>query len=206
MRKLTWLIDQLDLCRELIQRGGISNLRSAVLLLDNVAEILMHRMTQDELCFNDLWEKMLEKTRNETDPATYDRFCQEVARKVAVPNLLTKKEKRGIDKSFPEKLSFLSKTKHRIPAPVADALLSLHDHRNEMYHRDTLRPAILEAMSRLFFQIDSDLLQSQTNGSSHDSGDDWSAFFHVTASIIKSLCLSKVTLRGLLPTGELQCH
>jgi len=177
MRKITWLIDQMDLCRELIQRGSISNLRSAVLLLDNAAEILMHRMTQDELRFNDLWERMLAKTRNETDPATFARFCQEVAREVTLPKLLTQQDKRRINRFFPEKLSFLSETKKCIPVPVAAALLSLHDHRNEMYHRDTLRPAILEAMSRLFFQIDCDLLLSQPNGPSYDSRDDWSAFF-----------------------------
>lgn len=177
MRKTTWLIDQIALCIELIRRGGVCNLRAAVLLLDNVAEILMRRMAQDELKFNDLYERILSKAQRELDAAKFAQFCREIAREAVFPKLLTQQEKRKIDRYFPEKLKFLSEAKKHIPAPAATALLSLHDHRNEMYHRDTLRLDLLDAMAKLFFEIDCDLLQSLQNGSSYDSRDDWSEFF-----------------------------
>jgi len=43
MERLTLILEQLEECKRLILLGGVPHLRMALLLLDNAAEMLMHR-------------------------------------------------------------------------------------------------------------------------------------------------------------------
>jgi hypothetical protein len=173
MRKITLIIDQIDHCKTLILRNETVHLRMAFILLDNVAETLMYRKVLDKFVYNEFYERLLEKAK-ELPPDLFDKFKTECT----IPDILEAKRKRRVLQYFDEKLTYLCDTCGLIQKPVATVLSSLHRYRNEIYHRDIIKPDILRPVAILYFEIVCELIvQLQQGPTEYDFADDWTPFF-----------------------------
>jgi hypothetical protein len=56
MDKVALILDQIEESKRLIRVGKLSDLRMALILLDNAAEVLMHRKVEHEIGWSDYWE------------------------------------------------------------------------------------------------------------------------------------------------------
>ncbi len=174
MRQITVIVEQINHCKNLIRDNDTSNLRMALILLDNAAEILMYRKVRDEFCVNETYKKIVEHAKSTLPPSISSNFLADNT----IPEILKEKEKRNILRYFDEKVSFLCKTCSLIPAPVAAVLSSLHRYRNETYHRDIIRNEILHPIAILYFEIVCELMTYlEHSGKCYSSVDDWSPFF-----------------------------
>jgi hypothetical protein len=54
MERLVLIVDQLEEAKRLIQVGSLSQLRIALILLDNASEVLMYRAVKTELQYHDM--------------------------------------------------------------------------------------------------------------------------------------------------------
>jgi len=125
------LVEQLEVCRDLILTGTPVKARIALILLDNAAEVILFRLS--------------ERTLNSD---TYLKWIQ--------PERLSIKEKRILDRLFKAKLD-LACSEHSIGEPTATILNILHSYRNAAFHRDTHNPAVVATLARVAFKAVSGL-------------------------------------------------
>lgn len=119
----------------------------AFTLLDNTTELLMYRSVRRALSSDVYLERMHERAK-EVMPA--DKYAEWVATyKVEV---LGSKQRKLIERSYPEKVSYLVR-KDKLSKPFGEALVRLHDFRNEMYHRDHVKDDLLRACSIFLFEV-----------------------------------------------------
>lgn len=135
-------LQQLELCRELILDGTEAKWRVALILLDNISEIILYRVVKDELAKED--------------------FIRSVVRERFPP-----KQRRAIDRFFWAKLEVVADIRH-LPEPVCKALTILHSYRNAAFHRDTHNPAVLPILARVAFVAVADLF-ARTHAGMHSS-------------------------------------
>jgi hypothetical protein len=171
MERLERVVIQLEECKRFILAGREPYLRLALLLLDNAAEILMHRKVTEELQHDDFYVKLHRVIDGfQTSPAE-----KEDLRKQLGYTPLSEKRKKAVAWSFEEKTKFLSQEKKYIPEPAARVLSYLHRYRNEAYHRDHVRPDSIRPATLLLFEVVCDLLTYLPAGSwSYSSNGDYS--------------------------------
>lgn len=116
-------LQQLEIARELVLGRGETGCRVSLILLDNVAETILHRIIQSEF---------------ESDDFT----------RAFVPERYPPKARRQIERVFAEKLNAVAKAR-RLPVSVVTTLLILHTYRNAAYHRDTHNPVVLPLLARV---------------------------------------------------------
>ena len=142
---------QLDECRRLIEQGRAAQLRVALLLIDNAAELIMRRQIVQATEYNHLWKKY---------PESLDLPEDDKAR-VAIHNMagnyVDDKRLYEIEKHFPKKVAFLVE-RGIIDRALGDSLNKLHDYRNEAQHRDTVRVATIGPAVRIYFDMTCTLL------------------------------------------------
>jgi hypothetical protein len=125
------VVDQLEDCVQLLKKDEISKTRSAVILLDNLADILLGRRVRS--CF---------AAGERPGPGDHRAF--------------TYKERKQLEKSFPAKLELAAGSGDLgagvQPIITADdrAILGLsHSHRNAAYHRDEHNPEVILVIAAL---------------------------------------------------------
>lgn len=179
MKRIRFIVEQIEQSRKLIIHDELPYLRMAFVLLDNAAEILMHRKASDELSFNSALRRMRESVKDTVDTKEAKRLQE----KIELPSIVNRKRERMINRYFDEKTKFLSEDKSYIKKTAAAVLRSLHRYRNELYHNDKVKEETIRATAVLLFEIVCDLLiclpPSSISTSSLDNYDTpgWRRFF-----------------------------
>jgi hypothetical protein len=151
LERLEMMAVQLDEASTFLSRKTISHARLAFILLDNAAEVIMRRGIEVHLGGNTLMERVLNQWKEilEEDPSNAHARQQhdEVASEV-VPRA-TRKE---LARSFDAKVGFL-RQRGDIPETDSRILSKLHRYRNELYHRDRVRPETVQSACLLYFDL-----------------------------------------------------
>ncbi len=144
------LASQLREVKRLLRRGSAAQLRVAYILLDNAAEVIMHRSLYPELINNEFqatllkrWEEAIEGTDNPEVLAHYE---------AAKGLVITAKKLNKIENDFAEKANFLL-GRGKLSTDTATSLKELHRYRNEMYHQDHVRYDVLRAVTAVYFDV-----------------------------------------------------
>lgn len=131
-------LEQLEVCAELINSNSPTRAKIAIILSDNVAEIIMHR----------LW-----KGKFEWD----DDIKWIVPQKYPLP------KKRQIDRYYGSKIEELHQ-ESSVSENIAKTLLICHKYRNAAYHRDQHNPSVDKIISVAIFHAVCDLFKEKTSG------------------------------------------
>jgi hypothetical protein len=142
---------QLDEASAFLARKTVSHARLAFILLDNAAEVIMRRNVEVGLAGNRLMERVLSQWKEilEQDPANAEarRHHDEVATEV-VPRAA----RRELARSFDAKVDFI-RDHGDIRETESRVLKKLHRYRNELYHRDRVRPETVQSACLLYFDM-----------------------------------------------------
>ena len=172
MEKLILIVEQLEECKRLIQNGAIPQLRMAILLTDNAAEVLMHRAIESQFDSSRMYENLPQNVLQYPQDPKKDEFVTEFQRHI-VPD----SRKKKIRKFFDEKVVFLSEDRVLLEPSLAKVLSVVHRYRNEAYHQDKLRKATIRPVALLSFEAVCDLLtRLDSKGCAYEGGVDYSWF------------------------------
>jgi len=151
LERLEMMAVQLDEASAFLIRKTVSHARLAFILLDNAAEVIMRRNVEVRLAGNMLMERVLGQWKEilEQDPANAEarRHHDEVSNEV-VPRAA----RRELARSFDAKVDFI-RDHGDIRETESRVLKKLHRYRNELYHRDRVRPQTVRSACLLYFDI-----------------------------------------------------
>ena len=129
MERIRFIIEQVEESKKLIMCDDISQFRMAYILLDNAAEIIMHRRIISDLSFNTMHRQIRESLIRGMTREQLKKFEKEVTS----PHIIDRKREKLLKKYFSEKTKYLSEDKAYISKSIASILRSLHKYRNEIY-------------------------------------------------------------------------
>src|ERR1700730_5821211 len=119
------VVEQLEVCRDLVLADTAPKSRMALIILDNAAEVILYRATLEAL--------------------EEDRYIRRI-----VPPRFSPKQRKDMERYFGAKLSCAASDHHLDPISV-EVLLVLHRYRNAAVHRDTHNPSVMPMLGRLAF-------------------------------------------------------
>lgn len=128
-------IDQLDLALDQLAVGDRNFDRFALMLIDNVVELTLHRYVQDKAGENELWTRI--------DKPKHD------------PKII----EQGLRQDFDNKVKAATKL-GLIDAKVCQSILNLHFYRNTAYHRGLRHEGILHSLAIFYFRNACGLLKA----------------------------------------------
>lgn len=128
-------IDQLDLSLDQLAAGDRNFDRFALMLIDNVVELTLHRYIQDRASENELWTRI--------DKPKHD------------PKII----EQGLNQNFDSKVKAATKL-GLIDAKVCQSILNLHSYRNTAYHRGLRHEGILHSLAIFYFRNACGLLKA----------------------------------------------
>jgi hypothetical protein len=129
-------LEQLVICRDLLISESIAKQRMALILLDSLADALIHNRLHRAY---DAWEEVW-YTPNPSFPKSIRRQAR-----------LNFEERLSIAQQTFDDLG--SRGRHPLVTRIEAAVLSIgHSYRNAVYHRDTHNPAVLPPLCRLMFK------------------------------------------------------
>ncbi|HVO27303.1 MAG TPA: hypothetical protein VMW56_27130 [Candidatus Margulisiibacteriota bacterium] len=132
------IVEQLEVCRDLVLRDAAPKSRMALILLDNAAEVILYRVSREAL--------------------DYDEFARRI-----VPVRFSLKQRNAMERFFEPKLDCVA-SKKEIDVGSVEMLRVLHRYRNAAVHRDTHNPAVIPILARLAFLAVSRLFASTRGG------------------------------------------
>lgn len=151
LERLEMTAVQLDEARNLLGRGTVSHARLAFILLDNAAEVIMRRNAEVALAGNmflerirDRWDEILAG-----DPGDAEARRQ---RDAVHAEIVPERARRELSRSFDASVDFIQ-GRGGIRDTEARVLKKLHWYRNELYHRDHLRPETIRSACLLYFDL-----------------------------------------------------
>ena len=168
MDRLYRTVVQLEESKRFILDGDVERLRLALILLDNAGEAIMSRFIDEEFSHAGAYARMLEKFPDGPLDIKGEALRRDIEAKVIPPRRQNK-----IERSFNEKLTFLSNDCRFLPSPTARALRHLHRYRNEAQHHDRTREGSIRPAVLLLFDIIVDLLVSLNTGTTWASYEDY---------------------------------
>lgn len=130
--------------------------RLALLLLDNLAEVLLYREVQHKLHFARMFRNLTE---------SYDEHLGELPpdverrRKELFQKSVSRNRERKLRRYFDEKADYLVE-EGAIEEQHARALKKLHVYRNEAYHQDYVRSETLQTAVDIYFYLCCQLMKS----------------------------------------------
>src|SRR5438132_1153014 len=131
MERLEIIVEQLEESKRLIQPGSIPHLRMALLLLDNVVEILMYRQVMDNFIvsrwYENMLQSMLEIRRRQMDAQRLRDQDEHISDLRS--HIISVSRKGKIERFFDEKVKFLTE-KQKLNSSVAEVLSIIHRYRN----------------------------------------------------------------------------
>lgn len=170
MQRLTYVLFQMDEARRYLEGGRLEQVRLALLLLDNAAELQIERRVSDELASENLRERIRTQTRMLRIPKGYSEHLDELAEWQP----LTAREKDRLSQSFPAKLDYLSERHQLLDPSIAAVLSYLHRYRNEAYHEGRVRRETIRTAAVILFEINCILLLNVFRVSMFGSNEDYS--------------------------------
>ena len=155
MEQLERFAVQVTEAKRLASSEDVAYSRLALLLLDNVAETLMYHMCRDSMMYDRVKEQHLDMLLRNPKPRPEDlKMIDELKAKV-----LTPKRKENIESYFVPKVEFLRERKAQgMTSEIGRCLRKLHAYRNEIYHRDKIRPGTLNTAVKIYFHLSCHLL------------------------------------------------
>ena len=128
-------IDQLDLALDQLAITDRNFDRFALMLIDNVAELTLHRYAQDKAGENDMWGQL------------------------GKPKYDAKLIEKALGQNFDNKAKVASKL-GLIDNSLCESILNLHSFRNTAYHKGLRHEGILHSLAIFYFRNVCDLLKS----------------------------------------------
>lgn len=178
MERIKFIIEQIEECKNFILNGHTTQLRMAFVLLDNAAEILMHRKVVSDLSYNEMRRRMVDSAKRSLLPEKFKEWEQQ-----SDMTIISIGKERQIKRYFDEKVKFLSVDHSDIPKSLAAVLNFLHKYRNELYHKDRIREETIRVSTTLLFEVVCELLvllppggMSSSSRINYDSPD-WTKFY-----------------------------
>ena len=156
MQHLTYVLYQVDEACRYIDGGRLEQLRLALLLLDNAAELQVERRVRDYLQSENLRERVRSQVLR--IPRTADERGTLGGLRDWRP--LTASQKRRLDRNFDEKLRFLSERYDILDPRLAKLLSYLHRYRNEAYHRGRVRRETIRTAAVILVEVNCRLLMT----------------------------------------------
>jgi hypothetical protein len=156
MERLELIVVQLEEAKRMIEKGRVPNLRLAYLLIDSVTELILHRTVQTELRHQGMLKELLLAYQQS---ATYGIPVDEEKVASVEAQILSKSDLKGIDRNFDAKVGLLVR-RNLLDKGLGPVLEKLHKYRNEMYHRDKLRPEIIRPATLIYFDSACTVLES----------------------------------------------
>lgn len=138
MENLRLIYEQTEFAKRHLLGTSLLDFRLALILLDNVAELLMHRELQK-------WFAMEDKWLPKWEPA-YTEFLR-----AGLGPKYTPEERQAAEREFDAKTRILCLRLGRLSNDERAILNVCHKLRNEAFHRGTLRKTILEHVCRLLY-------------------------------------------------------
>lgn len=120
-------IDQLDLALDQLAVADRNFDRFALMLIDNVVELTLHRFAQDKASENEMWGSLGEPKH---DP---------------------KQIEKALGQNFDSKAKFASSS-GLINSSICESILNLHSFRNTAYHKGLRHEGILHSLAVFYFQ------------------------------------------------------
>jgi hypothetical protein len=156
MERLVLIVDQLEEAKRLIQAGSLSQLRIALILLDNASEVLMYRAVKNELGHHDMNMRIFASAQKVMPQEVLERFRREMGYEP-----LSSKDRKTLLREYVAKIDFLLKLERSQGlSPAIGAVLKVtHRYRNEAYHRDRIRKETLHPVVLVLFDVVTDLLE-----------------------------------------------
>ncbi len=144
MENVRLIYEQIEEAKKYLMNNSLLRLRLALILLDNVAELLMYRELQQVFAWYDQWEPKWEPGRTDWIRAGLD------------PKY-TEDERKDSEKEFEPKLRMLQFRLGRISEDDRNTLCVCHKLRCEAFHRGRIRPQIRVQACKLLYLTVSDL-------------------------------------------------
>lgn len=159
MQRLTYVLFQIDEACRYIAGGRMEQLRIALLLLDNAAEIQMDRRISAEMGIERLRERTLEMARRLEDAGgpPVDSTGDWTP--------LSREEKKRIERTFDGKVDYLVDRAGIIDGRVGALLKYIHRYRNEAYHDAHIRPETIRTAAIILLELNCLLLLNVRPGS-----------------------------------------
>lgn len=145
--RLERIVVQLVEAGRLMDAGDDSHQRLALLLLDNLAEILMHYECE--------WHLMLAEHSRRALKSFEDRLLDDEGRHLRdeiAQSSVSKSQARRIRWAFGEKVEFLI-GRQVLDSDHGRVLTKLHQYRNDAYHRDQFRSETLDTAVGIYYYL-----------------------------------------------------
>lgn len=139
------IIEQLDLVSKELRRSNPLRSRFALILIDNVVELILHRACTQEISRDNLWIKL------------------------GKPKYSSKDRSDAMGKIFDRKVNFLVRL-NKIARAEAEFIKICHKYRNELYHTGLKYELILWDLSMDYYEIALALLQNVNPNDFYSSG------------------------------------
>ncbi len=131
LSQLKTIVEQLEICCNFINDKSVTKNRIALILLDNISEIIMQRLCSQAI--------------------EYDDFIKWV-----MPQKYSQEKKKGIRQYFNKKINLIIK-ENKIPKQITDIISIGHKYRNAICHQDKYNPAVIGSIAKVLFVAASDL-------------------------------------------------
>lgn len=171
MERLAYIVEQISEAGRFLGLKSAPHARMALLLLDNAAEILMHRAVMYDLQLDEMWSRMFQSARDSLPPDRAATLIQESSYEPIAP-----KRRKAMEHLFAPKVEFLVE-QQKLPDVVGQVIKALHRYRNDAYHRDKVRRETLHAAAIIYYEVACELLATLPPSSMvWSSADNWSGF------------------------------
>ena len=170
MQHLTYVLYQLDEACRYLEGGRLEQLRLALLLLDNAAELQVERRVRDYLQSENLRERV--RSQLLRFPRAADE--RDILGELRDWRPLTASQKRRLDRAFDEKLRFLSERHDILDPRLAKVLSYLHRYRNEAYHEGRVRSETIRTAAVILVEVNCRLLMTVFRVAMLASSEDYS--------------------------------
>ncbi|WP_328560430.1 hypothetical protein [Streptomyces coelicoflavus] len=147
MEQLELIVVQLEEAKGMIEKGRVAHLRLAFILLDSVTELILHRTVQSELWDQEMLIGLLSTCKQLAAHGSAEAAAEAEA---IVAEIIPKPKLNKIDRNFDAKVALLVE-RGVLDAALGPVLEKLHKYRNEMYHRDKLRPEVIKPATLIYF-------------------------------------------------------
>ncbi|MHA6762678.1 hypothetical protein [Streptacidiphilus sp. PAMC 29251] len=162
MERLELLVVQLEETKRLIEVDRVPQLRLAFILLDNAAEVILHRSTESALFFQATEEGLLTRLK-EMEAAGHSNDWMREQMESLEKSIVPKRRLKEIERNFDAKVEFMV-SRDQLPGELAPVLAKLHKYRNETYHRDTLRRELIRPAVLIYFDVICSMLGYYSQG------------------------------------------
>lgn len=156
MQHLSYVLFQVDEACRYLEGGHLEQLRLALLLLDNAAELQVERRVRDYIQSENLRERIRSQVLRIPRAADERGTLGEL--RDSRP--LTASQKRRLDRNFDEKLRFLSERHNTLDSRLAKLLSYLHRYRNEAYHSGRVRRETIRTAAVILVELNCRLLMT----------------------------------------------